>query len=87
LKLYSLRHIAHTHTNNGFFKLVQALLQIRSCFFLRSTKLRALPLPPVTASLHYLPICSRSIVTSGRRPTTVTWSEPLKICGQVIVTQ
>jgi len=29
---YSLRHIGHTHTNNGFFKLVEALLQIHLCF-------------------------------------------------------
>jgi len=32
----TLRHIGHTRTNNGFFKLVEALLQTHSCFFSQS---------------------------------------------------
>jgi len=78
---YSLRHIAHT--NNGFFKLVEALLQIHSCFFSHSIKLRSLPLSAVTVSLDYLPRCVRSTITCGKRPTTVTWSDLLKICCRV----
>jgi len=33
---------------------VEALLQIYSCFFSHSMKLRGLPLSAVTVSLHYL---------------------------------
>jgi len=35
---YSLRHIGHnqSHINNGYFKLVEALPQIRLCFFSHS---------------------------------------------------
>jgi len=42
----TLRHIGHTRTNNGFFKLVEALLQTHSCFFSQSrpTNVRGLPL-------------------------------------------
>jgi len=47
---YSLRHIGHT--NNGFFKLVEVLLQIHSGFFSSSIKLRGL-------SLYYLPKMSQ----------------------------
>jgi len=43
------------HTNNGFFKLVEALLQIQSSFFSYNMKLRGLPSLAVTVSLHYLP--------------------------------
>jgi len=39
----TLRHIGHSHTNNGFFKLVEALLQTHSCFFSQSTNVRGLP--------------------------------------------
>jgi len=46
-----------------------------------------LPLSAVTVSLHYLPRCLRSKVTSGKTPTIVTWSEHQKICCLVIVTQ
>jgi len=41
---FTLGHIGHTRTNNGFFKLVEALLQIHSCFFSQSTNARGLPL-------------------------------------------
>jgi len=34
--------IGHTHINNSFFKLVEVLLQIHSCFFSHSIKLRGL---------------------------------------------
>ena len=47
-----------SHTNNGFFKHVETLLQIHACFFSHNMKLRALPLSAVTVSLHYLPRCS-----------------------------
>jgi len=40
----TLRHIGHTRTNNGFFKLVEALLQTHSCFFSQSTNVNCLPL-------------------------------------------
>ena len=40
----TLRHIGHTRTNNGFFKLVEALLQIHSCFFSQSINVRVLPI-------------------------------------------
>jgi len=40
----TLMHIDHTRTNNGFFKLVEVLLQTHSCFFSESTNVRGLPL-------------------------------------------
>jgi len=40
----TLRHIGHTRTNNGFFKLMEALLQIHSCFFSQSINVCNLPL-------------------------------------------
>jgi len=40
----TLKHIGHTRANNGFFKLVEALLQTHSCFFSQSTNARGLPL-------------------------------------------
>jgi len=43
-----------TQTNNGFFKLVEAFLQIHSSFFSHSAKLLGLPLSAVTASLQGL---------------------------------
>jgi len=56
-----------SHINNGFFKLVEAFLQIQSCLFSHSIKLRVLPLSAVTISLHYLPRCLllRSEIPSG----------------------
>jgi len=79
---YSLRHIGHTqsHTSNGYFKLVDALLQIHSSFFSHSIKIRGLLLLAVTVFLHYLPIHQRSTATCNNEPTIVTWREPLKIC-------
>jgi len=74
-------------TNNGFFKLVealfqnkQALFQIHSCFFPHSIKLRGLPLSPITQD-----ICVQQSQVK-KTPTVVTRNEPLKICGHVIVT-
>jgi len=66
---YSLRHIGHTrsHTFNGYFKLVVALLYIHSGFFSHSIKLRGLPLSPVTVSLHYLPRYLRSTASRNIR--------------------
>jgi len=62
-----------------------AMLVFHSCFFSRNIKLRDLPLSTATVSLQYLPRCLRSTVTCGKTPTTVTWSEPFKICCRVIV--
>jgi len=75
-------HCSHSqsHTTIGFFKLVEALLQIDSSFFSRNIKVRDLPLLAVIVSPHYLPRCLRSTVTCGKTPTISTWSEPLKIC-------
>jgi len=39
IKLSTRARSSQSHTNNGFFKLVKALLQIYSCFFSRSIKL------------------------------------------------
>jgi len=44
LKFLTLRHIGHTRTSNGFFKLVETLLQTHSCFFSQSTNVRGFPL-------------------------------------------
>jgi len=66
---YSLTHIGHTqsHTKNGYFALVNALLYIHSGLFSHSIKLRNLPLPAVTVSLHYLPRYLRSTASSNMR--------------------
>ena len=40
----TLRLIGHTRTNNGFFKLVETLLQTHSCFFSQSINVHGLPL-------------------------------------------
>jgi len=40
----TLRHTGNTGTNNGFFKLVEALLQTHSCFFSQSANVRGLTL-------------------------------------------
>jgi len=54
--------IGHTqsHTENGYFTLVDALLQIHSDFFSHCIKLHGLPLSAVTVSLHHLPRYLRS---------------------------
>jgi len=39
IKLFTRARWSQSHTNNGFFKLVEALLQINSCFFSHSIKL------------------------------------------------
>jgi len=46
----TLRQIGHTLTNNGFFKLVEALLQTHSCFFSQSINVRGLP----QSACHFL---------------------------------
>jgi len=65
---YSLTHIGHSqsHTKNGYFTLVNALLYIHSGFFSHSMKLRSLPLSAVTVSLHYLRYL-RSTASSNMR--------------------
>jgi len=40
----TLRHIGNTPTNDGFFKLVEALLLTNSCFFSQCINVRGLPL-------------------------------------------
>ena len=80
---YPLGHIGHL--NNGFHKLVDALLHIHSCFF-SHMMIRDLPLSAVTVSLHYLPRCLRSSVTCNKTPTT-TSSEHFKVSFHVIVTR
>jgi len=47
----------------------------------------AYPLSAVTVTLHYLPRCLRSTVPCNKTPATATWSEILKICCHVILTQ
>jgi len=66
-------HIGHIRTNNGFFKLVEALLQTHSCFFSQSTNLVyvAYRYQHVTVPLHYLPRCLRSTVSRNKTPATV----------------
>jgi len=54
--------------NNGFFKLVETLLQIHSYFFSHSIKLRVFPLSAVTVLLHCLPRCLRSTDTCNKPP-------------------
>ena len=39
IKLFTRARWSQSHTNNGFLKLVEALLQIYSCFFSHSIKL------------------------------------------------
>ena len=50
----------------------------RPCFFSHSIKLFGLLLSAVTVTLHYLPRCLRSTVTSGKTPIAASWCEPLK---------
>jgi len=38
IKLFTQAHWSQCHTNNGFLKLVEALLQMFSCFCSHSTK-------------------------------------------------
>jgi len=40
----TLRHIGHTPTNNGFFKLVEALLETHPGFFSQNINVRGFPL-------------------------------------------
>ena len=40
----TLRHIGHTPTNDGFFKLVEALLKTHPCLFSQSINVSGLPL-------------------------------------------
>ena len=42
-------------TNNGFFKIAEALLQFHACFVSHSVKLRAFRLSGVTVALPYMP--------------------------------
>jgi len=53
-----------SHTNNGFFKLVEPLKPIHSYFFSHSMKLCGLPLSAVIVSSHYRPRCLRAVQQS-----------------------
>jgi len=75
-----------SHNYNGFFKLLESLLQTHTCFISHSTKLRAFPLSAVTVSLNYLPRRLGSTVTRGKTLSSVTWNKPLHICCLVTVT-
>ena len=68
--ILTLRHIDHTRTNNGFFKLTEGLLQTHSCFFSQSINVRGLPLTACHILLHYLPGCVRSTVSCHKTPAT-----------------
>jgi len=56
-------------------------------FFSHIIKLFGLLLSAVTVSLHYLPRCLRWTIAGRKMITAATWSEPLKICCHVVVTQ
>jgi len=61
LKLFTRASLSQSHTNNEFFKLVEALPQIYP--FTQYKNMRHLPLSvAVTVSLHYLPKCICSTV-------------------------
>ena len=73
IKLFTRACWSQSHTNNGFFKLVEALLHIYSCFFSHSVKLQytwLTAISSVTVSLHYLPRCLCSTVTCR---TPILW--------------
>ena len=82
--ILTLSHIGHTRTNNWFFKLVEALLQIHSCFFSRSRNVRGLPLSALTSRCITCQVC---IQQGNKTPVTIIWSEPLNICCHTIVTK
>jgi len=66
VKLFTQAHYSHSsHTNNGFLKLVEDVLQIHPFFFFsHSIKLRALPLSAIIVSL--LPCYCYAIRTNDR---------------------
>jgi len=84
---YSVKHIVHTqtHTGNGYFKPVDALLKIHFGFFSHCIKLRGLPLSAVTVSLHYLPRFLRSTASRNMWQNTyylnLKWSM-LLLCNK-----
>jgi len=84
----TLKNIGHTRANNGFFKLVEALLcRLTHAFFHKVQMYVAYRYQHVTISLHYLPRCLRSTVSCNKPPDTVMYSEPLQVCCHGIVTQ
>ena len=73
-------------SNNGFFKLVEPLLQIHPCFFSHRVKLCAFQLSVVPVSLHYLPQMS-AFNSHMRAKHLQLLTESLKLCCHVIATQ
>jgi len=68
----TLRHIGHTRTNNGFFKLVEALLcRLTHASFHKVQMYVDYLYQHVTVSLHYLPTCVRPTVSCNKTPATV----------------
>jgi len=77
IKLFTQAHRSHSksYTNNGFFKLVQAMLLIYSCLFSHSAKTRALPLSAVT--LATLPAKMAAFNSyMGLKPYCRNWGFP-----------
>jgi len=50
IKLFTRARSLQSHTNNGFFKLVEALLQIYSCFFSQYKTIRGSSLSAMSLS-------------------------------------
>jgi len=86
----TLRHIGHTRTNNGFFKLVEALLQIHSCFFSQSINARGLPLSAChcLAALAARMYAFNSLMQQNAcyRNIKRTFADLLPCCGYAIKT-
>jgi len=78
LRKYSLtlRHIGHARTNNGLFKLVEALLWTHSCFFSQSINVRGLPLSACHCLAAWLAkMCTfNSLMQQNACYRNVTWT-------------
>jgi len=84
----TLEHIGRTRTNNGFLKLVEALLYTHSYFFTQSINvgLRGLPLS-ACHSLFALPakMCAFNSLMEQNSCYTVISSEPLQVCCHILL--
>jgi len=84
----TLRHIGHTRTNNGCFKLVEALLVwTHSCFISESINVRDLPLSGChcLAALPAKTCAFNSLMQQNACHRNIKWI--FQICCHVIVTQ
>jgi len=83
----TLRHIGHTRINNGFFKLMEALLQIHSCVFSQSINVCNLPLSAChcLAALTAKVCAFNSLMQQNACYRNIKWT--LQIFCHVIVTQ